>query len=61
MSSVEKTIKIIKHNERQPFVDHTQGFLKTDNQSKREIAKVVASWIEERREAGTTRSKQLLR
>ena len=56
MSSVEKTIKIIKRNEREPFVDQTQGFLKTDKQSKREIAKVVASWIEERRQASTERS-----
>jgi hypothetical protein len=57
MSSVEKTIKIIKRDEREPFVDQLQGFLKTDKQSKREMAKVVASWIEGRREAGTTRSK----
>jgi hypothetical protein len=55
MSSVEKTIKIIKRNERETFVDQTQGFLKTDKRSKREIAKVVASWIEERRQAGTER------
>lgn len=57
MSSVEKTIKIVKHNEREPFVDHTQGLLKTDKQSRREMAKVVASWIEERKELSKERAR----
>jgi hypothetical protein len=51
MSSVDKTIKIIKRNARESCVDQTQGPLKTDKQSKREMTKVVASWIEERRQA----------
>jgi len=53
MSSVDKTIKIIKRNARESCLDQTQGPLKTDKQSKREMTRVVASWIEERRQTGT--------
>jgi hypothetical protein len=55
MNSLEKTIKIVKRHDKDPLVDQTQHFLKTDKQSKREIARVVASWIEERRQAVTER------
>lgn len=57
MTSVEKTIKIIKRNAREPLVDHTPGFLKTDKQSRREMVKVVASWIEERKELSKERAR----
>lgn len=56
MSSVEKTIKIIKRKARESIVDQTQGLLRTDHQSRREMAAVVTSWIEERRQASTERS-----
>ena len=51
MASVEKTIKVIKRTARESLVDQAQSLLKTEKQSKREMAKVVASWIEERKQA----------
>jgi hypothetical protein len=50
MSVVKKTIKIIKRNATDPCVNQPKVFSKTNKQSRREMAKVVISWIEERRE-----------
>lgn len=50
MSAIEKTIKIIKRTARESLVDQEQSVLMTDKQSRREMVKVVASWIEERKE-----------
>lgn len=51
MSVVKKTIKIVKHNATAPCVTQPQVLSKTTQQSRREIAKVVVSWIEERKES----------
>ncbi|HSE23852.1 MAG TPA: hypothetical protein VLB68_19440 [Pyrinomonadaceae bacterium] len=50
MSSIRKPIKIIKHNATEPSTVQPQ-VLKAIKQSRREMAKVVVSWIEERRQA----------
>ena len=51
MSSIRKPIKIIKRNATEPSPVQPQGLLKATKQSRREMAKVVVSWIEERRQA----------
>jgi hypothetical protein len=53
MSSIRKPIKIIKRNATEPSPVQPQGLLKATKQSRREMAKVVVSWIEERRHAHT--------
>ena len=50
MSVAKKPIKIIKRNAPDPCVNQPKVLSKTTKQSSREMAKVVISWIEERRE-----------
>jgi hypothetical protein len=57
MSSVGKTIKIIKRKKRESLADQAQGFLQTDKQSRREMIEVVASWIRERKELSKERAR----
>jgi len=52
MSSGRKPIKIIKRNATEPSAQ-SRVVLKTTKQSRREMAKVVVSWIKERRRTQT--------
>jgi hypothetical protein len=56
MSVAKKTIKIIKRNATDPCVNQPTVLSKTTEQSRREMAKIVISWIEERRETRIERS-----
>jgi len=48
MSSVAKSIKIVKRSERE--VSDSPGLAKTERQVRREMVKIVGAWILERRE-----------
>jgi hypothetical protein len=48
MSSVVKSVKIVKRSERQ--VSDSPGVAKTESQLRREMVEIVGSWILERRE-----------
>ena len=52
MSSGRKPIKIIKRNATEPSAQ-SRVVIKTTKQSRREMAKVVVSWIKERRRTQT--------
>jgi hypothetical protein len=55
MSSNEKSIKIIKREERELLVAQNEELpeapVKTENETRREIFETVTRWIEEQREA----------
>jgi hypothetical protein len=53
MSLNDRPIRIIKRKQHESSCDHAEighAQLKTETQTKRELIRIVASWIEERRE-----------
>ena len=49
MSSVVKSIKVVKRSER--AATDSPGLAKTERQLRREMTEIIASWIVERRDA----------
>jgi predicted XRE-type DNA-binding protein len=50
MPTSEKTIKIIKREQREVPAGEPEGELKTENQTRREIFETITLWIEEQRQ-----------
>jgi ADP-ribose pyrophosphatase YjhB (NUDIX family) len=50
MPANEKTIRIIKREQRQFPGGHPEGESKTENQTRREIFETITLWIEEQRQ-----------
>ena len=50
MPANEKTIRIIKREQRELPAGQPEGELKTENQTRREIFETITLWIEEQRQ-----------
>jgi hypothetical protein len=50
MPANDKTIRIIKREQRELPAGQPEGELKTENQTRREICETITLWIEEQRQ-----------